>query len=204
MSIFGIIGMLIIIVLVMVAAVIGFIWFVFRKKKYDITKLLEQRLYTSAELSCRAGIKDQYLYIGGQGLKYVIGGFIVLDWLDSKNKKSDVRQIVITTKKRNFLPYWLPMSSNKQMIRCDTSDIEGDVNELTGDVTLKAVDLKKRDFYMIPIKRWDDAPVVQRIGAKQIAQPPQQPMSDEMKALMVKRLDALVKQKADADGTQDP
>jgi hypothetical protein len=42
------------------------------------------------------------------------------------------------------------------MIRCSTADIEGDVCKMTGDVTLKAVDLKKRGYYFIPIHRWKE------------------------------------------------
>jgi len=157
-SIFGLIGGLFVFFLIIIGLFIFFMWIILKKKMYDIVDLKQQRMYLSAEMSCRAGIKGQYLYIGGQGLKYVIQGFEVLDWLDPVNAKSKPKQIVITVKKNSVLPYSLPMKTNKMMIRCDTDDIEGDVNTITGDITLKAVDLKKRDFYFVPIKRWDDAP----------------------------------------------
>jgi hypothetical protein len=155
-AIFGIFAFFVMIVFAMFAAFAIGLWLLFKRKRYDIVDLKRQRLETSAEMSCRAGIKNQWLYVGSAGLKYVIKGFTALDWLDPMNTSPGSRQLVIMVKKNPALPYAIPMGFNKMMIRCDTADIEGDINTLTGDVTLKAIDLKKRDFYFVPVQRWDD------------------------------------------------
>ena len=157
-AIFGIFGFFVFIIFAMMAAFGIGLWLLFKRKRYDIVDLKRQRLETSAEMSCRAGIKNQWLYIGSAGLKYVIKGFTALDWLDPMNTAPGSRQIVIMVKKNPALPYAIPMGFNKMMIRCDTDDIEGDINTLTGDVTMKAIDLKKRDFYFVPVQRWDSGP----------------------------------------------
>ena len=159
-AVFGLVGFFMLVILGMIIAFVLGIWLLIRRKRYDIVNLKRHRLQASAEMSCRQGIKGQWLYIGSAGLKYQIHGFVALDWLDKMNERTGSRQLVIMVKNKSMLPYSIPLGLNKMMIRCDSDDIEGDINTITGDVTMKAIDLRKRDFYFVPVKRWDDRPDV--------------------------------------------